>query len=513
MLFSFAVLISLGIFSQNETKKIVFTTGGSYGTPGNHVKIYAYDVQDSTTQLIDSIPGDFSNHILASGHFVYVHVGRGFGHPQGGDRILKYDILDGTGAPIDSTLEITGIQNFEIGGNKLVVTRGFPATSEFFRVIDKNNLQNVLHTDTIAYTSCNGIAINNDIAYIASTSLTDTGMVHVLNLEPIVSYSGAIFLDTLSSGAGKLFYDNQQLILTHQRYTPNYDIWYAGVTTIQLADSSFVSDTTSFTQCTGFDYFSGNLMGDFGNGIETYDIVTGSRSLFLMTWATAAKKDPNANQFFVQTTDYFSFGQLEVYDEFGVGVDTAFSDVAGSAVDVVTNSFPVAVNDTIWSVLQNPLTVEVLANDFDADDDSIELVQIFQQPISGTTTIVNQNIEYTFTNTGFSGMDSIGYVIHDSWGDADSGYVLIDFTAGISNPSKSSLLNIYPNPANETLQISFKDFSSGNVRIVTTSGSVVRQFTMKNATESLDVSHLNPGVYFVIFRSNENVEIVRFVKM
>ncbi|MFN8317613.1 MAG: Ig-like domain-containing protein, partial [Chitinophagales bacterium] len=76
---------------------------------------------------------------------------------------------------------------------------------------------------------------------------------------------------------------------------------------------------------------------------------------------------------------------------------------------------PLAVNDTAKLCLSSgiTLTVDVLANDFDQDNDSIRITFV-TTPSHGTATIVAGKIVYTYTTPGFIGKDTFAYSVCDN---------------------------------------------------------------------------------------------------
>jgi gliding motility-associated-like protein len=76
---------------------------------------------------------------------------------------------------------------------------------------------------------------------------------------------------------------------------------------------------------------------------------------------------------------------------------------------------PVALNDTAKLCLSTgtTLTVDVLANDFDQDNDSIR-ISFVSSPSHGTATVVAGKVVYTYTTPGFVGKDTFAYSVCDN---------------------------------------------------------------------------------------------------
>jgi hypothetical protein len=83
---------------------------------------------------------------------------------------------------------------------------------------------------------------------------------------------------------------------------------------------------------------------------------------------------------------------------------------------VKPNSPPVAVNDAATTVLNAPVIIKVLANDYDPDTGDTISVTSFTSPSHGVAVLNPDNtITYTPT-TGYSGPDSFTYTISDNHG-------------------------------------------------------------------------------------------------
>ncbi|MFC4747274.1 RICIN domain-containing protein [Flavobacterium branchiicola] len=74
---------------------------------------------------------------------------------------------------------------------------------------------------------------------------------------------------------------------------------------------------------------------------------------------------------------------------------------------------------------------------------------------------------------------------------------------------ESSVFNIYPNPVSETLFFTL-DIVGGNLHVIDSQGTVIATQQIKD--NSLNVSGLRQGIYFVVFENNGVKTIKRFIK-
>jgi hypothetical protein len=87
-------------------------------------------------------------------------------------------------------------------------------------------------------------------------------------------------------------------------------------------------------------------------------------------------------------------------------------------------------------------------------------------------------------------------------------------TSGFASSDKAEHPNmldvsIYPNPVKHTMMVYLKDQNMTNFKILNMIGQTV---TKGNVSESIDVSQLNAGVYFIKFSSDKKVITQKFVK-
>ncbi|NQZ09714.1 MAG: tandem-95 repeat protein, partial [Algicola sp.] len=120
---------------------------------------------------------------------------------------------------------------------------------------------------------------------------------------------------------------------------------------------------------------------------------------------------PNPNYFGADIITY------SISDNKG-GTDFAFINIDISPV----NDVPVATNDSANTDEDVPVTVNVLANDFDVDNDPLTITSA--NASSGNVTINSSNLTYT-PNANFHGTDNVIYVISDGAGSSASGTLTV----------------------------------------------------------------------------------------
>ena len=104
-------------------------------------------------------------------------------------------------------------------------------------------------------------------------------------------------------------------------------------------------------------------------------------------------------------------------DSFTYKVNDGSEDSNTASVSITitpVNDNPAANDDTASTDEDVAVTIDVLANDSDADNDTLS-VQSVTQPVNGTVTNNSTNVSYT-PGTGFSGTDTFTYTVSDGNG-------------------------------------------------------------------------------------------------
>ena len=93
------------------------------------------------------------------------------------------------------------------------------------------------------------------------------------------------------------------------------------------------------------------------------------------------------------------------------------------------NRAPVAADDAVTTQVDTPVTVDVLANDSDADGDALTVVSTTVPPNGAAAINADGTVTYT-PATGFTGTDAFDYTIEDGFGGSATATVTITVVAG-----------------------------------------------------------------------------------
>ncbi|MDA1013516.1 MAG: Ig-like domain-containing protein [Planctomycetota bacterium] len=136
------------------------------------------------------------------------------------------------------------------------------------------------------------------------------------------------------------------------------------------------------------------------------------------------------------TITYVPNGGFSGIDSFTYLIDDGNGGTATATVSITVfsnNQAPVAGDDSASTLVDTSINIDVLANDFDPDNDLLTL-SIDTQPTNGTVTI-EADLTITYTpNAAFTGSDSFVYQLDDGNGGTDTASVIITVSAGNQDP-------------------------------------------------------------------------------
>ncbi|WMN90024.1 Ig-like domain-containing protein [Vibrio parahaemolyticus] len=121
-------------------------------------------------------------------------------------------------------------------------------------------------------------------------------------------------------------------------------------------------------------------------------------------------------------------------DDDGVA-NGSIADPSGVATTMVSNSAPVAVDDSVYVAINGSIDVDVLDNDTDADGDSLSITSA--SATLGVATVSSHVLTYEAPE-GFYGTDTVTYTITDSNGGTAVGEVTVNVTETAGGVVKNS---------------------------------------------------------------------------
>ena len=176
------------------------------------------------------------------------------------------------------------------------------------------------------------------------------------------------------------------------------------------------------------------------------------------------------------------------------------------------------------SSVTNSISASSAVADWSESTDDIKWKIKYKAKVNGsswTEVIVNAS---TYTMTGLSAGTNYKYklkskcaVSYTNWG-AKYEFATTATAFGINGATENNSLSerqvqLFPNPAQDKLNLRFKGITASVVRINTINGQVVENFKTAENLNAIDISSLQSGIYFVTVITDENdVLTARFVK-
>jgi TolB protein len=135
--------------------------------------------------------------------------------------------------------------------------------------------------------------------------------------------------------------------------------------------------------------------------------------------------------------------------------DTNGNTSYGSVTITVTstNTPPVAIDDTATTLQNTAVMIPVLANDTDADDDTLTIIQVVDAPSHGSVDMVDGEIQYTPAHN-WSGIDTFTYSISDG---RDTGIATVTITVTPTLTAKDDYVTMLKNSLAVTINVLAND--------------------------------------------------------
>ncbi|HYI08856.1 MAG TPA: Ig-like domain-containing protein [Thermoanaerobaculia bacterium] len=304
-------------------------------------------------------------------------------YTQGAGGALTVEI---DGALLYDRLSITGI--FNAGGTLNIVSPYSPADGEQFQIMTFGSRNGDFAVKT-------GLNVGGGKSYapvyganeLRLTAVNDSANLYVSQTDapdPVNEGDQLTYTITITNGAA------------------------TGATGVTLTDTlptevTHVSTTTTHGNCNGSTTINCAIGSLAAGESATVDIVvTANQSGTITNTADVAQNEPDPNQ-----------------------TNNTFSETT------TVNGTPVATDDGGTTSEEVPITIDVLANDTDPDNDVLT-IDSFSQANNGSVDCQGANCTYTPT-PGFSGTDSFIYTIKDPNGAMDTATVLITIN-GVNDP-------------------------------------------------------------------------------
>ena len=502
-----SVALILAGFSVNaQFSNIIIANGGQFEFSSpytDRATIGAYNPINGQYWVFDTIQVESIQDVVVDGNYAYL---------AASDSIIKYDLT--TYEMVGQTY-FAGIRSITIHDTMLFAGRYF-GTGDYLEVFNKNTLLSIFSVPEIDQTVYS-VQLVGDSAYIPYNQkglvdqfppyqvFNDTiGKIAVVDLVS-QTFVRDILLDTIGSGVKAIYNYNDQL----------YTVCDAnGV----VAHYDPINDTVIFDEAGvthGIAQVDSLIYVDYATNLGAYDVKnmqTVNDSIFGAGLYSSGALDTLNAQFYINSTDFGSYGLSEVYSLGGAPVTSFDVNISPEAVAVdykSGNYGPIALSDYVVVGGGQSVYIEVLNNDFDPNGDVLT-IEILTSPNSGTAVIENDSILFEATVFGQTILDSVQYKICDGTL-CDSAWAMVQIysQAGIES-SKALSFEIFPNPTAGL--VTLKGIENGTYSVLDINGRLILTGSL-SINSSINLEDKSAGVYFIHVTNARKTYTVKLIKL
>lgn len=199
---------------------------------------------------------------------------------------------------------------------------------------------------------------------------------------------------------------------------------------------------------------------------------------------------------------YYPDGDHVGIDTFTYTIDNGLGDTAQATVHVTLNGRPVANTDYATVAEDGGVTLNILANDTDPENDPLTLtVYPSSYPGSTVTVFPDQRIRYR-PAPNFYGSETVAYYIEDPWGGNDYGYIEITVTS-VNDPPVAFIQSVSPITGEAPLLVHY-----GGYAWDVDGGIIERRWIFGDGNDAFGLSgwhtYTEPGTYNLSFHVRDN---------
>lgn len=214
-----------------------------------------------------------------------------------------------------------------------------------------------------------------------------------------------------------------------------------------------------------------------------------------------------------------------VWDTWGSVDQASVNEVLKTSYWVIKDKLPdfntpgIAFRDTFQFVNENfPVFVDdidgLLKNDFDLDGSDLFCILI--DPLQNGSVELNSDGSFNYLpNQEFNGYDSLSYILYDGYSLSEEAKVIfyVDQNTSILGNSISlkEEIKIGPNPCYDYIRVDSK-YIINSAQIFNSAGKLVLTSIINSEEFEINVSKLNFGLYFIVFKTDNNIHLKRFIK-
>jgi len=343
----FVTILSAGVKAQTTyTKQVIIVSGGIYSDPNDFVTISSYNPETETSTEFGTIYTQSVQDVIINGSFAYV---------AAQDSIVKFNIdtyekLASVASP--------GINQLATDGNVLLASFWYPVTDNFVKIFSLEDLSLVANIEGVSGDAA-GFLIHDGIALVAIPGPygSTTGKIAAIDINQAILLSEDDYGDFYSGINFFGFYND----VISSFMTTAWGETNTNIGTFDYSGDILEQYTINDANLANSAGQRNNLMYiELNNGIAEYDLNDNTETMIVspLTESIAASViDTINNNFYITTSDFFSYGNGYIYNFEGNQTSTIDVGISAQAIAVdyrTTTSINDNINDFVISVYPNP---------------------------------------------------------------------------------------------------------------------------------------------------------------
>ncbi len=257
------------------------------------------------------------------------------------------------------------------------------------------------------------------------------------------------------------------------------------------------------------DSFVGAFVDDVCVGVcSPVDNAGGYKLFYLTIYSNQSSGDNIEFKFVDQTHAETLISNTIVFVSDGIIGDSEvpfvwFDFVEYASTDILSFSFAEQVSAAVINTTSHTVSVSV-------ENGTVLSSLVPEFTLSPGATATVNSVEQVSGHTSNDYSSDLIYVVTGA--DAASTNWTVSVTTDGSNVAEfySDLISIYPNPASDIIYIKSEIDNLGYVKLIDLQGQLVKEIPLKNQT--IDISYLHFGVYFVVFTVKNQLFYYKFIK-
>ena len=295
---------------------------------------------------------------------------------------------------------------------------GVTVASVTAQITDNDSQQGIPVASDSTVTTSEDTALQ--VTMIAVDSNTPT-LVYTVTNSPAHGSLSAVNGNKVTYTPGANFYGTDSFKFRASDGTSNSNIAIVTITVISVNDQPVGNNNSAATQANTAVNISvlGNDTDNDGDALSVGGITSPAHGTVQLLSGGVIRYTPNTN---FTGTDQFSYTVID--GKGGAGTAQVIVSVGASS----QNAVPVARDDSVSTQRGTVIDVAVLANDSDADGDSLAVTGV-SAPANGTAVVMGARVRYT-PNASFTGTDRFSYTVIDGNGGNATAQVKVKISIG-----------------------------------------------------------------------------------